>query len=79
MNPDSPCYKLLSIYISDSDIPLCVLGSLDKRFDDHLSHAENLSALFVALNDQLKTVWIMIRWFHQKPSDLDLQCFLIKD
>ena len=22
-----------------------------------------------------KTVWIQIRWLHQKPSDLDLQCF----
>ena len=22
-----------------------------------------------------KTVWILIRWLHQKPADLDLQCF----
>ena len=53
MNPDSPCYNLHSIFILDSDIRLCVLGSLDERFDDHLAQAENLSALFVALNDEV--------------------------
>jgi len=37
----------------DPDIRLCVLGSLDDRFDDHLAQAENLSALFVALNDEV--------------------------
>ena len=21
-------------------------------------------------------MWLLIRWFHQKPADLDLQCFL---
>ena len=30
-----------------------MLGSLDERFDDHLAQAENLSALFVALNDEV--------------------------
>ena len=24
---------------------------------------------------EMKTVWILIRWLHQKPSDLDLHCF----
>ena len=38
---------------TDSDIRLCVLNSLDDRFDDHLAQAENLSALFVALNDEV--------------------------
>jgi len=30
------------------------LSSLDERFDAHLAQAENLSALFVALNDEVK-------------------------
>ena len=25
-----------------------------------------------------KTVWILISWLHQKPVDLDLQCFHIQ-
>ncbi|XP_053376740.1 serine/threonine-protein kinase mTOR-like [Mercenaria mercenaria] len=47
--------KLLVVGITDvdPDIRLCVLGSLDERFDDHLAQAENLSALFVALNDEV--------------------------
>ncbi|WAR26259.1 MTOR-like protein [Mya arenaria] len=47
--------KLLVVGITDvdPDIRLCVLGSLDQRFDDHLAQAENLSALFVALNDEV--------------------------
>lgn len=39
--------------IADSDIRFCVLSSLDERFDAHLAQAENLSALFVALNDEV--------------------------
>ena len=31
-----------------------MLSSLDERFDAHLAQAENLSALFVALNDEVK-------------------------
>ncbi|XP_064598762.1 serine/threonine-protein kinase mTOR-like [Liolophura sinensis] len=47
--------KLLVVGItdSDSDIRYCVLASLDERFDPHLAQAENLSALFVALNDEV--------------------------
>ncbi|ESO95689.1 hypothetical protein LOTGIDRAFT_214800 [Lottia gigantea] len=46
--------KLLVVGITDSDpdIRLCVLDSLDERFDPHLAQAENVSALFVALNDE---------------------------
>lgn len=40
-------------YVSDSDIRYCVLVSMDDRFDPHLAQAENLSALFVALNDEV--------------------------
>ena len=40
--------------VADSDIRFCVLSSLDERFDAHLAQAENLSALFVALNDEVK-------------------------
>ncbi|XP_035824600.1 serine/threonine-protein kinase mTOR isoform X2 [Aplysia californica] len=46
--------KLLVVGITDSDadIRYCVLTSLDERFDPHLAQAENLSALFIALNDE---------------------------
>lgn len=39
--------------LADPDIRFCVLASLDERFDAHLAQAENLQALFVALNDQV--------------------------
>lgn len=47
--------KLLVVGITDtdSDIRYCVLSSLDDCFDEHLAQAENLSALFVALNDEV--------------------------
>ncbi|XP_038044243.1 serine/threonine-protein kinase mTOR-like [Patiria miniata] len=47
--------KLLVVAITDSDpdIRYCVLASLDDRFDGHLAQAENLSALFVALHDEV--------------------------
>lgn len=38
--------------MADPEIRYCVLQSLDERFDGHLAQAENLSALFVALNDE---------------------------
>eukprot|EP00794_Sanderia_malayensis_P007416 gene7416-8236_t len=46
--------KLLTVGITDPDpdIRYCVLASLDERFDAHLAQAENLQALFVALNDE---------------------------
>ena len=44
---------ILFLFSSDSDIRFCVLSSLDERFDPHLAQAENLSALFVALNDEV--------------------------
>ena len=44
------------IVISDPDIRYCVLASLDERFDAHLAQAENLQALFVALNDEEFTI-----------------------
>ncbi|KAM8927600.1 serine/threonine-protein kinase mTOR [Pelodytes ibericus] len=47
--------KLLVVGITDPDpdIRYCVLASLDERFDSHLAQAENLQALFVALNDEV--------------------------
>lgn len=39
--------------VIDPDIRYCVLASLDERFDAHLAQAENLQALFVALNDEV--------------------------
>ncbi|XP_032242839.2 serine/threonine-protein kinase mTOR [Nematostella vectensis] len=46
--------KMLMVGITDPDpdIRHCVLSSLDERFDAHLAQAENLAALFVALNDE---------------------------
>lgn len=46
--------KMLMVGVTDpdSDIRFFVLWSLDERFDAHLAQAENLSALFVALNDE---------------------------
>lgn len=47
--------KLLVVGVTDadSDVRYCVLASLDERFDAHLAEAENLSALFMALNDEI--------------------------
>ena len=43
----------LILICTDPDIRYCVLFSLDDRFDPHLAQAENLAALFVALNDEV--------------------------
>ncbi|KAK0179190.1 hypothetical protein PV327_008004 [Microctonus hyperodae] len=47
--------KLLVVGITDTDpdVRISVLASLDDSFDIHLAQAENLSALFVALNDEI--------------------------
>ncbi|QQP56712.1 Serine/threonine-protein kinase TOR, partial [Caligus rogercresseyi] len=46
--------KLLTVGITDSDpeVRSVVMEYLDECFDFHLAQAENLSALFVALNDE---------------------------
>lgn len=46
--------KLLVVGITDQDpdVRCCVMECLDECFDYHLAQAENLSALFVALNDE---------------------------
>jgi serine/threonine-protein kinase mTOR len=47
--------RLLSIGIADPDpvTRYSVLSSLDGRFDHHLSQAENVRSLFIALNDEV--------------------------
>ena len=47
--------KLLEVEITDDDpdIRLCVMTSLDERFDPHLAQSDNLAALFMALNDEV--------------------------
>ncbi|KAL1915020.1 uncharacterized protein VTP21DRAFT_7725 [Calcarisporiella thermophila] len=47
--------KLLAVGIADTDptIRACVLSSLDEVFDRHLAQAENIRALFIALNDEV--------------------------
>ena len=42
----------LFTFLSDPDIRFCVLKSLDQKFDSHLAQAENLQALFIAVNDE---------------------------
>ncbi|KAG8279049.1 hypothetical protein J6590_008067 [Homalodisca vitripennis] len=46
--------KLLVVGITDTDpeVRYWVMASLDESFDNHLAQAENLSALFVAMNDE---------------------------
>ncbi|XP_043266889.1 serine/threonine-protein kinase mTOR isoform X2 [Venturia canescens] len=47
--------KLLVVGITDTDpdVRISVLASLDDTFDMHLAQAESLSALFVAMNDEM--------------------------
>ncbi|KAI8891642.1 armadillo-type protein, partial [Globomyces pollinis-pini] len=47
--------RLLSIGVADQDptIRLTALSSLDSRFDHHLSQAEHIRTLFIALNDEV--------------------------
>ena len=47
--------KLLIVGITDqdADVRSCVMDCLDPCFDFHLAQAENLSALFVAMNDEI--------------------------
>ncbi|KAJ1521597.1 hypothetical protein ONE63_003248 [Megalurothrips usitatus] len=47
--------KLLIVGITDTDadVRYWVLASLDSSFDIHLAQAENLSALFVSMNDEV--------------------------
>ena len=47
--------KLLTVGIADPDpdIRHTVLSSLDERFDKHLSQAESVRTLFIALNDEV--------------------------
>ncbi|KAL3228149.1 hypothetical protein MRX96_004063 [Rhipicephalus microplus] len=44
---------LAGVTDTDSDVRYCVLASLDEKFDGHLAQAENLSALFISLNDEV--------------------------
>ncbi|KAK6628142.1 hypothetical protein RUM43_001953 [Polyplax serrata] len=47
--------KLLTVGITDTDpeVRYWVLESLDSSFDQHLAQAENISALLVAMNDEI--------------------------
>ncbi|EKM51709.1 uncharacterized protein PHACADRAFT_262011 [Phanerochaete carnosa HHB-10118-sp] len=47
--------KLLTVAVADPDpkIRQVVLSSLSERFDKHLSQAENVRSLFIALNDEV--------------------------
>lgn len=47
--------KLLIVAVTDQDsqVRYTVLAALNERFDGHLAQAENLSVLFICLNDEL--------------------------
>ena len=47
--------KLLVVGTTDQDpdVRSCVMESLDECFNYHLAQAENLSVLFIALNDEV--------------------------
>ncbi|XP_015906953.1 serine/threonine-protein kinase mTOR [Parasteatoda tepidariorum] len=47
--------KLLMVGVTDSDMNVrySVLASLDDKFDSYLAQADNLNALFIALNDEM--------------------------
>lgn len=49
--------KLLIVGMTDTDwdVRFWVLMSLDRTFDNHLAQAESLSALFIALDDEVST------------------------
>lgn len=49
MNYSNLCIPLFT----DADVRYWVVASLDESFDQHLAQAENLSALFVAMNDEV--------------------------
>lgn len=52
---DAVLGKLLIVGMTDThpEVRFWVLYSLDSTFDNHLAQAESLSALFVALNDEV--------------------------
>eukprot|EP00095_Tigriopus_kingsejongensis_P005635 maker-scaffold420_size176246-snap-gene-0.24 protein:Tk05635 transcript:maker-scaffold420_size176246-snap-gene-0.24-mRNA-1 annotation:"target of rapamycin" len=67
--------KLLIVGITDQEpkVRSCVMNCLDECFDYHLAQAENLSALFVAMNDECfeireQTVCIIGRLCHINPA-----------
>ncbi|KAI5794446.1 armadillo-type protein [Peziza echinospora] len=67
--------KLLTVGISDPEpeIRRTVLMSLDSRFDRHLSRAENVRSLFLALNDEVFAIreaamTIIGRLTHHNPA-----------
>ena len=40
-----------------------------------LSFNCSIPVINMSLQAEWKTVWILIRWLHEKPADLNLQCF----
>lgn len=58
---------------AESNIRTTVLSNLDERFDKHLSQAENVRLLFMALNDEvydvrIKSITIIGRLAQHNPA-----------
>ena len=65
----------------------CSKGSILQYFRPSLSYHLSLRSLFclflsngftqvlLYIQSEWKTIWLLIRWLHQKPADLDLECF----
>ena len=49
-------------------------GSYSK--DSHKKLICSIPVISLYFRAEWKTVWILIRWLHQRPADLDLHCFL---
>ena len=78
-------------YLVDNVASLEWIFKLSSRIMDNFGHAEYLyllhfSPIFIQLTcsipvvstcfqSEWKAMWILIRWLHQKQSDLGLQCF----
>ena len=41
------------VILIDEGVRLCVLTSLDEKYDAHLAQAENLTTLFVSMHDEV--------------------------
>jgi hypothetical protein len=73
--------KLLISAVADADVTVrhSIFTSVhgDRGFDEYLAQADNLSAVFAALNDEVELDWIpcLVRCHAIWPSDVDLLLF----
>ncbi|KAG5450970.1 Serine/threonine-protein kinase mTOR [Clonorchis sinensis] len=68
--------KLLTVGISDPDpdVRRCVFESVDPGFDPHLTQADHLSSLFLALRDEVFEIRCLVMQRLGRLSDLNPAC-----